>query len=338
MKVSVAITTYNHEDYIAQALDSVLMQKNHFDYEIIVGEDDSDDKTRSIVKEYKRRYPDKIKLFLNDRKNVIFINGRPTGRWNFSNNLKNAKGRYIALLEGDDYWTDPLKLQQQVDFLDNNPDFSICFHNMRVIYEDCRRGSVVTNVNQKEITTIKDLAQKNYIYTASCMLRNGILEDLPEWWYKVLVGDWPLYLLYAQLGKIKRINQVMGVYRIHKGGIWGSRDRNDQIQLMEKDGDILIDKFDEETNAILRANHAASCFEMGLSNYHSGNTEKAIHYVKKSIQIEPTQLYKLFENKNSEVECFRNSNSYVVGSQIIKLIRPLKKIISYANRKYNKPT
>ena len=120
-KISVCITTYNHEKFISQALDSVLMQKTDFDFEVLVGEDDSPDNTRDIVKKYARRYPDKLRLFLNDRKNVIYINGRPTGRWNFINNIRHAKGEYIALLDGDDCWTDPNKLQVQVDFLENNP-------------------------------------------------------------------------------------------------------------------------------------------------------------------------------------------------------------------------
>src|SRR5690606_24113344 len=122
MKLSVCIQTYNHAPYIAQALDSVLMQETDFDFEILLGEDESTDGTREICQEYARQHPDKIRLFLNSRENVIYINGRPTGRWNFMNNLRHVRGEYVALLDGDDYWTDPRKLQKQVDVLDASPE------------------------------------------------------------------------------------------------------------------------------------------------------------------------------------------------------------------------
>jgi len=112
MKVSICITTYNHEEYISQALDSVLAQATDFEFEILLGEDDSSDNTRTIVKKYQKMFPEKIRLYLNDRKNVIYINGMATGRWNFINNINHARGDYIALLEGDDYWVDNLKLKK----------------------------------------------------------------------------------------------------------------------------------------------------------------------------------------------------------------------------------
>src|SRR5690606_24131225 len=104
-----------------------------FPFEIILGEDESNDGTREICKQYAAQYPDKIKLFLRSRKDVIYINGNPTGRFNFIENLKACSGKYIALCEGDDYWTDPLKLQKQVDFLENNSDFALCFHMVEVL-------------------------------------------------------------------------------------------------------------------------------------------------------------------------------------------------------------
>lgn len=116
--VSVCIQTYNHERFIGKCIDSVLMQKTTFPFEILLGEDESIDDTRKICTEYAIKYPNKIRLFLHSRKNTIFINGVATGRFNINYNLKNSNGKYIALCEGDDYWTDPLKLQKQVDFLD----------------------------------------------------------------------------------------------------------------------------------------------------------------------------------------------------------------------------
>src|SRR5690606_37807476 len=123
--VSVCVQTYNQEHYIKQCLEGILMQQTTFPFEIILGEDESNDGTREICKQYAAQYPDKIKLFLRSRKDVIYINGNPTGRFNFIENLKACSGKYIALCEGDDYWTDPLKLQKQVDFLESNKEYVI---------------------------------------------------------------------------------------------------------------------------------------------------------------------------------------------------------------------
>ena len=232
-KVSVCITAYNHEKYISQALDSVLMQETDFDYEVLIGEDDSSDNTRTIVKEYTQRYPDKIRMFLNDRKNVICINGRPTGRWNFVNNLMNAKGEYISLLDGDDYWTDPFKLQKQFDYLAMNPSYSTCIHNVKVVYEN---STIVPHPHfQQQVTgpnsykkpnytsTLIDLMHGNFIPTASVMFRSGIFQTFPLWYYKCSMGDWPLHVLNSKIGgPIGYLDEVMGVYRVHAKSIWSS--------------------------------------------------------------------------------------------------------------------
>src|SRR5213593_3247277 len=123
MKVSVVMTTYNHEKFIARAIDGVLMQQTDFAYEIIIGEDCSSDKTRSIVIDFHKKHLDKIHLILpaenlgNDG-NSILVQG-----------LQAAHGEYVALLDGDDYWTSASKLQKQVKFLEDHHQCSICFHN-----------------------------------------------------------------------------------------------------------------------------------------------------------------------------------------------------------------
>lgn len=225
MKLSVAIQTYNHEKFIAQAIDSVLVQKTDFDFEILVGEDDSSDGTREIVKSYKEKFPDKIRLFLNDRKDEIYIDGEATGRWNFVNLINNAKGDYIAWLDGDDYWTSPYKLQKQLDFLDNNPDCTICFHNVEVCYEDKNNSPCLYCNMTNEIFRLDDILCKNFIPSSSSMFRARLFQKFPDWFYSVPVGDWPLHILNAMHGNIGYINEILGVYRIHSGGVWASRSR-----------------------------------------------------------------------------------------------------------------
>lgn len=224
MKVSVSVTTYNHEPFIAQALDSVLMQETDFEYELLVGEDDSSDRTREIVRAYGERYPERIRLFLNDRENVIYVDGRPTGRWNFVNNLKHTRGQYVALLDGDDYWTTPYKLQKQANFLDMHPECALCFHGVTKQYEEgAVRPRREVQPTYTDFYTLEDLLERNFIRTCSVMYRNHLFGDFPDWFYITPTGDWPLHILNAQHGRIGYLDEVMAVHRVHGGSVWSPR-------------------------------------------------------------------------------------------------------------------
>lgn len=234
IKLSVCIQTYNHGPYIAQALDSTLMQETDFEYEIIVGEDESQDSTREICVEYATQYPDRIRLFLRSRTNVIFIDGKPTGRFNFMQNLQVARGQYVALLDGDDYWTSPHKLQRQVDLLDAHPDYALCFH---AVARQDNEGHAPSLPFQKPRNryTIDDLLQGNFIASCSVVYRNRLFEDLPDWYREAPMADWPLHVLNALHGDIGYIDQVMAVHRIHSGSIWsttGSAARRQRVVAM----------------------------------------------------------------------------------------------------------
>ena len=227
MKVSVLIVTYNHEKYITEALDSVLMQEVDFDYEIVIGEDYSTDNTRDILIDYQRKHPNKIRLLLQE-KNLGFY-----GKYNFILTFHSCRGKYIAMLEGDDYWTSPDKLQKQVDVLDNNPDCAICFHNVMVIYEDPPELSHPFYVRDpngpfmqgkpRPISTLENLIKGNFIQTPSVMFRSRLFEKLPNWFHMAFPGDWALHMLNAQYGNIRYIDEVMGAYRVHSGGFWSSK-------------------------------------------------------------------------------------------------------------------
>jgi glycosyltransferase involved in cell wall biosynthesis len=232
MKVSVSLVTYNQEKFISQAVESILMQKTNFDFEIIIGEDESQDNTRAILMGYKERYCDKIMLLLNTRKDVIYIDGKPTGRWNFINNLSHAKGQYIALLEGDDYWLSPHKLQKQADFLDSHPECALCFHDVQIISEEGSLISIQSPRGKKQIYTIKDLLKGNFIHTCSVMYRKGLFEKFPDWFSKTPLADWPLHIMNAQHGDIGHIDEVMGAYRVHGGGIHSSKSEMEQVKGM----------------------------------------------------------------------------------------------------------
>ncbi|OYW17265.1 MAG: hypothetical protein B7Z54_08515, partial [Sphingobacteriales bacterium 12-47-4] len=132
MLLSVCLQTFQQAAFIRQAIDSVLAQETDFPFEILIGEDDSTDGTREICREYVQRFPDRIRLFLRHESEKIYINGVKTGRFNFLSNLQAARGKYIALLDGDDYWPDTRKLQKQVEALEKNPSLSICFSRVEI--------------------------------------------------------------------------------------------------------------------------------------------------------------------------------------------------------------
>ena len=211
MKVSVLMITYNQEHYIAQALDSILTQHVNFDYEIVIGEDCSTDRTRSIVLDYQQRYPYRIRVLLPET-NLGMMR-------NFMATYTACTGEYVAILEGDDFWTSPHKLQKQVDFLDNKPDFAICFHNSLILSEiDSRSGDQLCRPEQKEVATLEDLLHENFIPTLTVMFRNRLFGRFPDWFAELKYGDWPLHLLNAQFGKIGYLNESMAMYRVHGGG------------------------------------------------------------------------------------------------------------------------
>lgn len=211
VKVSVMTTTYNHEPYIGQAIESVLAQQSDLAWEQVIGEDCSTDGTRAIVQEYARRYPDRIKPILRQR-NV----GR---RQNFLEAFGACQGQYIAILEGDDYWTSPRKLQRQVDFLDANLDCALCFHAVEARDETGLQPPKLVRAARSRYT-LDDLLEQNVIPTCSVMFRNHLFDRFPDWYLQAPAGDWPLHVLNLHHGDAGYIDEVMAVYRVHGGGVW----------------------------------------------------------------------------------------------------------------------
>ncbi|KLT71204.1 glycosyltransferase family 2 protein [Flavobacterium sp. ABG] len=203
--------TYGHESFIEEAINSVLMQEVDFDFELIISNDASPDNTdeivRSIIKNhplgYKIRYI-KQEFNIGMMPNSVFI-------------LKECKGEFIAVCEGDDYWTDPLKLQKQVDFLENNPGFSLCFHN--AILKSGENERKMLGELSKQIFNTDDILGQWFIPTASIVFRNYPDFVIPDWFVNCQSGDIPLLLLLSLRGDFKYIDAVMSTYRHHAGGI-----------------------------------------------------------------------------------------------------------------------
>lgn len=209
-KVSVVTITYNHEAFIRQTLDSFLMQQTDFPFEIVVADDCSTDKTQDIIREYAKARPDIIKPILR-KKNIGAVP-------NSTASLQAAQGKYIALCEGDDYWTDPQKLQIQADFLDKHPGHGLCFHPAKVIFENNEEKSFThPDISEKATFTTTGLVQRNYIHTSSVMYRRQNYDRIPQ---NILPLDWYLHLYHAKFGKIGFIERPMSAYRRHSGGVW----------------------------------------------------------------------------------------------------------------------
>ena len=240
MKLTIVTTTYNQENYIGQAIDGMLMQKANFPFKILISNDCSTDNTEKILEEYSKKYPEMIEI-INHKENLGAIN-------NFVDTLSRVKdSEYVALCDGDDFWIDENKLQKQVDFLDNNKEFNICFHKARMFYEKENKEDSIIPKNIQEVTTINDLVNENYIVANSVVYRwkfndKNLREIFPE---NIVPGDYYIHLLHAQDGKIKTIDEVMSAYRRHENGIWWSDDNKDKEEFTLRYGEKFLNFYDE---------------------------------------------------------------------------------------------
>ena len=223
--IAVYMITYNHEQYIKQAINSILNQQTKYSYKLFIGDDASSDNTKEICQVLESENPSKIKLF-SHKKNL----GASANAIFTFNKCYESGAKYVAMLEGDDFWTDPLKLQKQVDFLETNDDYNICFHEVDLLINDrLKENKGVTFKRYNEIESfpigINTLLEKgNFIHTPSVVFRNNGLNKLPYEFSKSYVGDYFLYVyLLKNGGFIKKLDDVMAVYRMGSG-IYSSLD------------------------------------------------------------------------------------------------------------------
>jgi len=239
-KVSIFILTYNQEKFITQTLESILSQKVNFDFQLVIGEDFSTDSTRFICEKYMKENPSKIKLLPGLNYNIGLIK-------NYMRTIAECDGQYIAICDGDDYWCDHLKLQKQVDFLDNNSDFSIVYTNIKLLFKD---GSVSDwkRIVNKNDTQYEDLILGNHIPSVSVLFKNkqNDNEKLPPWILKYPFGDWPTYLWTLRHGgKIHYIDEITAVYRIDTG--ISSEMRKISSNILRININILKDIFEDNS-------------------------------------------------------------------------------------------
>jgi glycosyltransferase involved in cell wall biosynthesis len=263
-KVSVILLTYNHEDYIAQSIESILNQETNFDFEIILGEDDSTDDTRKICLEYAEKFPSKIRLFLHSKQNKIAANGVPNGKFNLLYSIEMCRGKYIAICEGDDYWQNPAKLQLQADFFDENPDYKTITTDFSKLYVFNNSNKVAFNRNVKNELSDRTIEpihifekQVKIMRMCTYFIRAEVLKSF----FPLLMetgGDIQIILHAFHLGKIKYLATDTATYRVMNESASKSKDFSKRQRFL--------------------ANYIAF-MEIAINHYNLGDKEKS--YLKK---------------------------------------------------------
>ncbi|GEM_PF-1105238 len=220
-KVSVLTITYAHENFLLETIEGVLAQQYNGEIEFIIANDNSPDKSDEIIRSCIRNndIPPNFSLKYikhSDNKGML---------GNFVWAMKECSGKYIALCEGDDFWTDKFKLQKQVLVMEQNLNVSICFHKVKIIYSNGIEPFLPDiNRTTPAITFLEDITLKNYIHTVSCLFRNNI-NELPDWFENSYIypPDWCLHVINATYGDIILLDNVMASYRVHEGGVHSTK-------------------------------------------------------------------------------------------------------------------
>ena len=262
-KVSVLLITYQHKEYFRDAIESILMQQTDFPFEIVIGDDDSTDGTRELCIEYAQKYPGKIRCFLHKNENKIRVLDKPCGIFQITYGLFSLRGAYIAFLSGDDYWTDPHKLQKQYDFLSNNPEYSMCNHPQKKL-------AVMNFVPEHRIKRHGKIRSSSGIIT---ILARNICQQLPYQYTEVINEDTFLVFILSTHGVSKCIDTISpAVYRVHGESMFSS------------------------TAYLERRNHKANCCEKIYEVFKNSPYRKAA--IKKKISAINIRRSYLFRTKN----------------------------------------
>ncbi|MBK2267748.1 glycosyltransferase family 2 protein [Francisella philomiragia] len=320
--VSICCATYNQEAYIAKAIDSFLMQQTNFPFEIIINDDCSTDNTAKIVSEYQAKYPNIIKSIFQSENQFC------KGLSPFNDILFPAsKGKYIALCEGDDYWTDPHKLQKQVDFLEANPEFMGCAHATRFL-RDGQIAELASNADpDKSIYLFEEYVGLHYFHTSSWVYRYDKYKEKVNEYLKLNNGDNYLSYVFLTFGPIKYLDQEMSVYRVNDKGVWSSQKHEDNnienILSLIKNIEIF-DKYEQHLSDVMLYNLMVCNHERVsnaiVSNCSNKNIEKILKMIIDSYSSQQSNLDNAYKN-NEELQV-----------SIVKLQESIMESITESNR------
>lgn len=298
--VSISLVVYNQEEYLAQAIESCLMQEVNFDYEIIIHDDKSTDNSSEIIREYARAYPEIITPIIQTENQ--FSKGIEVNAFIV---IPKAKGKYIAFLEADDYWIDKHKLQYQIDFLERNPQVSMCFTATKRIFLSKNRDPEIKRFqNYDTVCSKKDIIVQggNLVDMGSAVIRASVFEDLPAWYSNTQIWDGTMPLLSSLHGEVYYLNRVTSVYRYETPGSWTQTN----VKNLEKRKNNLIksiktlDEFDIFTNfehhKLIHKKNEVKIIELLLLS-GSNRENKDIYYRKLSLKSKFT--YNIFNLSGS---------------------------------------
>jgi len=323
-KVTIICNSYNHEKYINKALDSFIMQKVDFSFKILIHDDASTDNTLKIIKEYMKRYPKLIKtIFEKSNQYSKGIRGITAKKI-----MPIIKSRYIALCEGDDYWTDENKLQKQVDFLDKNPSHTICFHSAIIKFDNNMKQDQIMPSPQYPIAfTLENLLGDNYIPTSSILYRKINYSAISK--KNFTPGDWYLNIYHASKGKIGFIDMPMSVYYRHSKGIW-FESLKDSDKLYITQGTYILTMFFESLNLFSTKDKLRSIIELKiidlLSKFVKIDKKFKTTLVEKSLIAHPIEIVKLYTRMVSKNQSFFISENLKLKERDKFLSKSLNKI------------
>ena len=287
-KLSVCLITYNHEKYLQQCIESIIAQKCNEPFEIIIGEDNSTDNTPAIVASYQQKYPKLISVIVSE-KNVGMVE-------NWRRTIEAARGEYIAIVEGDDFWNSDLKLQQQIDLMDVEKECALSFHDVDVIFGDgVPKIDSLTRFEGESKFSIQDVITRNwFVPTCSMVIRKICLSDFPDWTKNLKAIDMVVQLLAASNGGIHYINEKLATYRIHDTG-------QSQIQWLGKENIFeftiidILQNFDNYSNGKYR-DYVHQRLERAYRSLLAKNLPWSKHYLKAM-----AGLVKLNPKKNGSI-------------------------------------
>lgn len=283
IKLSVCLVTYNQKDFICQAIDSALMQVADFEYEIIIADDCSTDGTQNIIFRYANAFPHKIKLLIQE-KNVGATK-------NFAAALSFCSGKYIALLEGDDFWTSASKLQIQANYLDANSLHSICYHSCEIVDKFGNKKGVTLPLNgqKKSTSNLKDLiSNDSFMATCSVMFRSRLFTYFPDVFFILRnVCDWSLHALNAEHGDIGFIDLTMSSYRQQSSSLsWSSQPFSEVLKNAIKQSEAFNEYFAFKYNKLFKKKIAKYYYQLAIEESMNGNLKDAISAIYTSMRTD----------------------------------------------------
>lgn len=229
--VSISCITYNQKDFIEETIEGFLKQKTTFPIEAIIHDDASTDGTKKIVEKYMDKYPELIKPIFQDENQYSKYSGNIGARFVWPH----ARGKYIALCEGDDYWTDPYKLQKQVDELEKHPECYICFHPVQAFDDNRKKSNKIIGNHGKSNRRFDSreviLGGGGFMPTPSVVVNRRVIETLPDWFFEAPASDYFLQILGSLNGGALYLNETMAVYRTNVKGSWTDRIKNPDYRL-----------------------------------------------------------------------------------------------------------